>query len=190
MTPDPENGRRDTEMDAATEELKSLLDREKIRECVALLARGEDRRDADLIRAGFWPDSTVDFGMFQGDFEAYLDWVVPGSPAVVVTQHFLGQSVIRLQDAGALVETLVNSYHRVDMGGPQERDIVLGGRYLDRLEKRGDDWRIAQRTMLYDWCQDFGVSADWSNGVMGAPFSAGHFTGRAVGDHSTTFFGK
>ena len=176
-------------MDDLTEELKSLLDREKIRECIALLARGEDRRDADLIGASFWPDSTVDFGIFQGSFDEYLAWVVPGSPAIPVTQHVLGQSVIQLQGAETLVETHVTAYHRINMG-EEERDVVLGGRYLDRLEKRGGDWRIAKRTMLYDWSQDFGVSVDWSHGLMGTPFSAGHFTGRAVGDYSATFFGK
>jgi hypothetical protein len=172
-----------------TEEIKSLLDREKIRDCIALLARGEDRRDADLITASYWPDSTVDYGIFEGDFEAYLAWVVPGSPAIPVTQHVLGQSVIQLQGTEALVETHAVSYHRINFG-EEEHDVVLGGRYLDRFEKRGDDWRIAKRTMLYDWSQDWGVSVDWSNGLMGTPFSAGHFTGRAVGDHSTTFFGK
>jgi hypothetical protein len=152
-------------MDTTAEELKSLLDREKIRECIALLARGEDRRDADLIRAGYWPDSTVDYGIFQGNF------------------------VIQLQGDAALVETHATNYHRVNMGD-QERDIVMGGRYLDRLEKRDGEWRIMKRTMLYDWFQDFGESIDWSNGVMGAPFSAGHYSGRAVGDFSETFFGK
>jgi hypothetical protein len=44
--------------------------------------------------------------------------------------------------------------------------------------------------MLYDWFQDFGASIDWSKGVMGLPFSAGHYSGRAVGDYSETFFGK
>jgi len=171
------------------EELTSLLDREKIRECIALLARGEDRRDADLIRAGFWPDSTVDYGIFQGGFDEYLDWVVPGSPAIPVTQHVLGQSVIRLQGDVALVETHATNYHRINMGD-QERDIVMGGRYLDRLDKRDAEWRIAKRTMLYDWFQDFGESVDWSGGVMGTPFSGGHYTGQAVGDHSETFFGK
>ena len=38
--------------------------------------------------------------------------------------------------------------------------------------------------------KDFGVSADWSKGMMGAPFSAEHYSGRAVGDYSETFFGK
>jgi hypothetical protein len=41
------------------------------------------------------------------------------------------------------------SNHRISMG-TEERDTVIGGRYLDRLEKRGNEWRIAQRTMLYD----------------------------------------
>ncbi len=80
------------------------------------------------------------------------------------------------------------SYHRIDTG-EEERDAVIGGRYLDRAEKRDGGWRIARRTMLYDWQQDFGLSADWSKGVMGAPFSGDHYTGRAVGDHSTAFFG-
>ncbi|MFC7260587.1 nuclear transport factor 2 family protein [Streptomyces lutosisoli] len=176
-------------MDAVPEELKTLLEREKIRACIALVARGEDRRDADLLKAGYWPDSTVDFGVFQGDFDEYLAWVVPGSSAVPVTQHFLGQSVINSQGTAALMETHVMSYHRIVMGD-EERDVTIGGRYLDRMEERGGDWRIAKRTMLYDWFQDFGRSADWSNGLMGAPFSAGHYAGRAVGDYSATFFGK
>ena len=176
-------------MNAVTEELRAMLDREKIRECIARLARGEDRRDAELITASCWPDSTTDYGVFAGSFDEYLAWVVPGSPAIPVTQHVLGQSVIDLDGDTALVETQVTSYHRLNTG-EEERDTVIGGRYLDRLERRGGEWRIAQRTMLYDWFRDFGVSVDWSQGVMGLPFSGEHYTGRAVGDYSETFFGK
>ena len=42
--------------------LHDLLVSESIRRCIARLARGEDRRDAELLRASFWPDATVDFG--------------------------------------------------------------------------------------------------------------------------------
>ena len=170
-------------------ELQSLLDRDQIRECIIRLARGEDRRDAALITASYWPDSITDYGVFSGSFDQYLAWVVPGSPAIPVTQHILGQSAIELAGQTASVETHVTSYHRVNMG-TEERDTVIGGRYLDRLEKRDNQWRIAQRTMLYDWFQDFGVSVDWSKGVMGMPFTAEHYTGRAVGDYSVKFFGK
>jgi hypothetical protein len=176
-------------MDTITTELKAMLDREQIRDCIARLARGEDRRSAELISACYWPDSTTDYGVFLGTFDQYLAWVVPGSPAIPVTQHVLGQSVIELQGDAARVETQVVSYHRINMGN-EERDTVIGGRYLDSMAKRNGVWRIAQRTMLYDWFQDFGVSIDWSKGVMGLPFSAPHYSGRAVGDHSEAFFGK
>jgi hypothetical protein len=176
-------------MDAITQDLMCFLEREKIRDCIARLARGEDRRDAELISACYWPDSTSDYGVFFGTFEQYLAWVVPGSPAIPVTQHVLGQSVIELRGDAARVETQVLSYHRVDMG-KEERDTVVGGRYLDQMTKRDGQWRIAQRTMLYDWFHDFGVSIDWSKGVMGLPFSARHYPGKAAGDYSETFFGK
>jgi len=176
-------------MDATSQELKSFLDRENIRECVARLARGEDRRNAALITASYWPDSMTDYGVFKGNFDEYLAWVVPGAEAIKNTQHVLGQSFIELQGDRAQVETHVVSYHRVDMGAG-DRDTCIGGRYLDRMEKRGGEWRIADRTMLYDWYQDWGQSIDWSQGVMGLPFSAEHFSGRAVGDYSQVFFGK
>jgi hypothetical protein len=174
-------------MDTIAEELHALLDREKIRNCLALLARGEDRRDGPMITSAYWPDSITDYGVFAGNFDEYLAWVVPGSPAIPVTQHVLGQSFIQLEGDAARAETQVISYHRVNMG-TEERDTCIGGRYLDRMEKRNGEWRIASRTMLYDWYQDFGLSIDWSQGVMGLPFSAGHFPGRAHGDHSVKFF--
>ncbi len=170
-------------------QLQALLEREKIRNCIINLARGEDRRNAEQITASYWPGSLTDYGVFKGSFDDYLAWVVPGSPAIPVTQHILGQTFIDLQGDIALAETHVTSYHRINMGS-EERDTVIGGRYLDRLEKRNREWRIAQRTMLYDWFQDWGVSIDWSQGVMGMPFSGDHFTGRAVGDYSEMFFDK
>ena len=176
-------------MQAITEDLRSFLEREKIRDCIGRLARGEDRRAADQISSSFWPDSTCDFGVFSGTFDAYLAWVVPGSPAIPVTQHVLGQSVIELDGEVALVESHVTGYHRINMG-EAERDIIIGGRYLDRMEKRGGEWRISRRVMLYDWCHDIGPSIDWSKGLMGMPFSGAHFIGRAMGDYSEFFFRK
>jgi hypothetical protein len=176
-------------MDASSQELTSFLDRAQIRECLVRLARGEDRRSATLITASYWPDSVSDYGVFKGNFDEYLAWVVPGAEAIKNTQHVLGQSYMELDGDIAKVETQVVSYHRVDMGAG-DRDTCIGGRYLDRMQKRGGEWRIAERLMLYDWYQDWGDSIDWSQGVMGLPFSAEHFSGRAVGDYSQTFFGK
>src|SRR5260370_32641545 len=88
------NTRLGADLDSITEELKTFLQRERIRDCIARLARGEDRRDAELISACYWPDSTSDYGVFCGTFHEYLAWVVPGSPAIPVTHHVLGHSLI------------------------------------------------------------------------------------------------
>ncbi|WP_033925888.1 nuclear transport factor 2 family protein [Sphingomonas sp. 35-24ZXX] len=169
-------------------ELDLLLAREAIRIALARLARGEDRRDAGLIASAFWPDAVIDFGVFRGTFAEYLAWVVPGSDAITNTQHVLGQSHIDLQGHAARSETQVISYHRVDFGGGDEHDTCMGGRYLDHFERRSGEWRIAARTMVYDWSQDWGKAADWSQGLMGMPFSTPHYSGRAHGDRSETFF--
>ena len=170
-------------------DLQAMLDREAIRRCVERLARGEDRRDAGLIRASWWPDATYDYGVQGGSFDEYLAWVVPGADAITNTQHVLGQTVIELDGSTAKAETHVISYHRVDMGeGVGEHDTCIGGRYLDELEKRGGTWGIKHRTMLYDWYQDWGVSADWSTGIMGYPFHGPNYTGRVKDDASVAFF--
>jgi hypothetical protein len=176
-------------MSTTSIELQQFLDRERIRNCLIRLARGEDRRDAELIKACCWPDAHKDYGVFSGTFQEYLDWVVPGSDAIILTQHLLGQSLIELKEDTAHVETHVNSYHRVNMGD-EERDSIIGGRYLDRLEKRNGEWRIAERTLIYDWFQDYGQSVDWSQGAMGMPFNGEHYTGKIRGDFSETFFAK
>jgi hypothetical protein len=177
-------------MNATSDELRAFLDRESIRDCMARLARGEDRRDADLIRGAYWPDATTDYGVFQGSFDDYLAWVVPGADAITNTQHVIGQSYIELDGDSARVETQVISYHRVAMGGPAEQDTCIGGRYLDVMERRDGKWAIRQRTMLYDWYQGWGDAIDWSQGVMGMPFAADHYPGKARGDYSLGFFGR
>ena len=172
-------------------QLADLLARDAIRQCLERLARGEDRRDADLLRASFWPDSGFDYAMYKGTFPEYLAWVVPGADAITNTQHVLGQTLTVIEGDSARAETHVISYHRVDMGEETgERDTCIGGRYLDRMERRDGEWRIAHRTMLYDWYQDWGGSADWAQGIMGYPFHGDHYSGHAKADWSEVFFGK
>ncbi|HEY0228567.1 MAG TPA: nuclear transport factor 2 family protein [Mycobacterium sp.] len=170
-----------------TRELVDLLDREKIRNCLGRLARGEDRRNAKVIAESYWPQAVVDHGIFTGTLDEYLAWVVPGSPEIPVTQHVLGQSVIDLYTDTALVETHVLAYHRVATTS-EDRDTVIGGRYLDWMDKINDEWRISHRTMVYDWRQNLGVSVDWTTGLMGMPFNAGRYAGRAADDYSERFF--
>ena len=170
-----------------SDDVAAMLSREAIRNCIVRLARGEDRRNAALISSAYWDEATIDFGTFAGDFATYLGFVVPGDPALPCTLHFLGQTHIELDGETAKAETLVSSYHRIDTGAGHT-DSTIGGRYLDTLTQQGGEWRIAKRIMLTDYITNSGASADWSQGVMGAPFTAEHYSGRAHGDYSEKFF--
>jgi hypothetical protein len=165
--------------------LTALLDRDAIRDCIVRVARGEDRRDAALLRAVCWSDFTCDHGMATGTLEEFVAWVVPGSPAIPLTLHTLGQILIELRGDAAAAETHVTAYHRM-VADDGAGDVVIGGRYLDRVEKREGRWRIAHRTMLYDWYQELGPSVDWARGLMGASLPE-HCLGRALGDPSEAF---
>lgn len=167
-------------------DITTLISERNIRDTITRVARGEDRRNEALLRGAYWPDATIDFGVMQGGFDDYLTWCVPGSPAIPVTQHMLGQSLIKVDGNKAKSETYVISYHRVNMG-TEERDTAMGGRYLDHHECRGGKWRISARVMLYDWDRDLGVAADWSKGLMGMPFMGDHYTGRGADDFSMGF---
>lgn len=169
--------------------LQLVVNRSEIRHCIERLARGEDRRDAELIRASWWPGATYEYGVQGGSFDEYLAWVVPGADAIKNTQHVLGQTYTEIDGDKARAETHVISYHRIDTGAGDE-DTCIGGRYLDSMEKRNGEWRILERVMLYDWYSEWGDAIDWSKGLMGMPLTAEHFSGRAQGDYSEKFFSK
>jgi hypothetical protein len=174
-------------MSVSAEDIGGIVDREKIRDCLARLSRGLDRRDAGLVRGCYWPEATDDHGVFVGSVDEFVNWVVPGFPAMILTSHTLGQSLIDLRGTAAAIETHVTTYHRIDMNG-EERDIFVGSRYLDRMEKRNQEWRIVQRKMIYDWVRDLGQSVDWSKGLLGMPFVSERCVGSARGDYSETLF--
>lgn len=46
-------------------------------------------------------------------------------------------------------ETYVQVWIRSE--GEQSVDRVIGGRYLDRLERRAGAWKIAKRHLVVDW---------------------------------------
>ncbi|MEJ7926226.1 nuclear transport factor 2 family protein [Sphingobium sp. AN641] len=164
-----------------------VVERERIRDCLARYCHAIDRRDADLLRSCYWPEAVDDHATFVGTVDAFVTYAMESLAAMVLTQHNLGQILIRLDGDTAVSQSLLTAYHRMDIGG-EHRDITLGGRYLDRWEKRDDEWRIIHRVLVADWMKDFGASADWSNGLAGAPFVSDHAVGKAEGDFSETLF--
>lgn len=167
---------------SVTRIITELADREAIRETLYRYARGIDRIDADMIRSAYWPDAVDTHLEFKGDTEAYIAWVFPQLKAMDQTMHMISNVLISLNGNAADVESYYYGYHRAEIDG-RKIDVVGSGRYLDKFEKRGDEWRVAQRFVTTDWFREYPDSADWSAGMLGMHLDIG---GRYPEDPSYT----
>jgi hypothetical protein len=150
-----------------------MADREAIRQCLYRFCRGVDRVDVDLIRSAFWPDATAEYGNF--DAESADDFIAK-SVAVLQTldmaSHDLGNILIDVDGNEARVESYVRAIQRIPKTGGGKYDYVSASRYLDRMERREDKWRIKHRSIVRDWFREFPDSFEWKDGAF--PKAAGY----------------
>ena len=159
-----------------------LADREAIRECLCRYARGVDRLDADMVLSSYWPDAIDTHLDFTGTVQQFIDWAFPIMRTMDQTQHIVANVLATIRGATADVESYFYGYHRITMDG-QKRDVLGCGRYIDRFEKRDDEWRVAERLVMTDWFRTYADSADWSQGLLGQRIDIG---GRRPEDPSYT----
>lgn len=139
--------------DAGTRErmLEELWDREAIRRCLHRYARGVDRFDRDLILSAFHPDALDEHGKFVGTREEFADWALrQHGGAHLSHQHCLLNHDCEIDGNTAHAETY---FMFVSMNRAGQPLTIGGGRYVDRLERRAGEWRIAARVCLRDWSQ-------------------------------------
>lgn len=146
--------------------MTELADREAIRECLYRYARGVDRLDAEMIRSAYWPDCDDQHLAFRGNAEEFIDWAFPIMGQMDQTLHMIGNILIAIEGHQASVEAYFYGYHRITVDGVKQ-DVIGAGRYLDRFEMRGDEWRIAERLVMTDWFRHYPDSADWDAGLLG-----------------------
>lgn len=147
--------------------LDDIVAREAIRDCLARCCRALDRRDRHLLESVFWPDAVDDHIQFKGDAAGYVDWVMPLLAQIDLTSHCLGQILIDVDGDSAAVETYFQAYHRFTTAEPP-RDELLCGRYVDRFEQRGGEWRIAFRRVIADWHQHLPSRGGFDNFAAGS----------------------
>lgn len=137
----------DASMDRSAR-LEALLDKQDIRECLERFSRGMDRSDRAVYLSAFWEDAEMAAGPFVGSAADCWDWAVPmHEEGQILTHHALLQSNIDLKGDTAHAET----YYLFVARNRDESLVTAGGRYIDRLERRGDVWRIALRTNIIEW---------------------------------------
>ncbi len=166
--------------------LQFVLDRIAIEDVLARYCHGVDRGDVEILRNAYWPDATDDHVFIRGGRDQVVEWIMETVRAQEQAMHAISNILIRIDGNEARVETYYNSYHRIRGKSGAPKDVTMAGRYLDRMEKRDGEWRIAERKVVMDWWRNYSDSADWERGLFGAKIEVGK---RREADPSAALFG-
>ena len=131
-------------------QLQLLADRFAIDEVLVRYCRGIDRCDASELRRVFAPDAALEYGAGPQPRDGMVDQLIAGLHAMRLTQHSISNALIEIDGDRARAETYCTALHILGLPG-QEIEMVVGGRYLDQLERREDGWQIVERLYVMDW---------------------------------------
>jgi len=133
-------------------ELQALLDREAIRDCLFRYCRGIDRCDEAALRSAYWEDATDCHGAWNGSAAGFIDQALHRLRQGGRRVHQVNNIAIELHGEVAAVESSFLALQSA--AGKPELETFLCGRYVDRFERRQGEWRIAARTVVYDWIEE------------------------------------
>jgi hypothetical protein len=153
--------------------VRMLVDRQAILDCLVRYSRAVDRLDRTLALSVYHPDAIDDHGLFVGTPETFIDWAFEGSARNrVATHHIITNHSCELAGDVAHCETYYMLAAMNKRGTPLS---MIGGRYIDRFERRDERWAIAVRKVLLDWHGipgDFLLPPELMNELKGAGRSA------------------
>jgi hypothetical protein len=130
--------------------VRETYDRQAIRQVIDKYSRGVDRQDREILLSCYHPDASDDHGMFVGPPGDFFDWLMPSHLHLFKPghQHVVTNHVCELDGDVAHCETY---YMFAGMTVEGSQLGLSGGRYIDRLEKRNGEWKIAARKCLVEW---------------------------------------
>ena len=130
-------------IDALQGDVRYLLDRTEILDCVARHARGCDRHDVDLITAAYHPDGVDEHGHAINAGPQYGAWAnATHAETSRVHTHNITTHSCEIDGDTAHAESYVIV---VLIGIDGKSAQFITGRYIDRLERRDGQWRIVVR---------------------------------------------
>jgi hypothetical protein len=130
--------------------VRRIADRQEIAQVILRLARAIDRQDKALLDDCFHDDATDDHGLFKGTAREFSDWVMGQLKSYERTQHIIANQLIELDGDAASCESYFHAHHVVNSDNGAV-NVVVAGRYLDRLARRDGAWKISHRGVVYDW---------------------------------------
>jgi hypothetical protein len=131
-----------------TSKIEEYQSRQEIIDCLCRYARGVDRLDETLILSAYHDDAIDHHGSFVGNPREFISWLRQSHTNRIVAQHYLMNHVFDIDGDTAHVET-----YFMTPGRESDRSEVtlVGGRYVDRFERRANEWKIALRVLVIEW---------------------------------------
>jgi hypothetical protein len=170
-------------MDAA---VRALLDKQAITELVHAYCNAADRHDHAKMRALYHEDAIDDHGaFFKGPAMEFIDLLPEIQEPMAILHHNVTTVNIALDGDHAEGEIYVLAFHQVRTAdGPV--DLVIGGRYFDKYEKREGVWKFAHRAVVADWAR----TESPSTVTLDHPMIEGSYIGRPGPDDPSYGFFK
>jgi len=154
-------------------DVEELIARSKVYDVLTRYCRALDRCDVDLMRSVYWDDGFDDHGVFSGNAAEFADFIIREIQNwFEITMHAIMNVHMEVKGDVACTESYLFAYHKVRGDKAKVGDIFgsryvqqfdwsrvegvphhfyYGGRYVDRIERRDGEWRIAKRTVVMDW---------------------------------------
>jgi ketosteroid isomerase-like protein len=138
---------------------EEMLDEYLLSKLVHTYCRAVDRGDVERLRELYHDDAVDAHGDFSaGSVEQFLGQLAASRPHIRAMQHHI--TTVNFAIAGEVAEGEVYTIavHTI-AAGDRDTDLIVGGRYLDRYEKRDGIWKISERTIVTDWARTSDPSA-------------------------------
>jgi hypothetical protein len=146
--------------------LRQVADKQAIANILAMHSRGIDRRDEAMVRSAYHEGATVAYGFFEGSAADFSRIVTQSTQGLPITSHRSHLPWIKADGDQAKSETYVIAYMELPLPGGATQ-CLIGGRYLDRLERRGGEWRLVHRIYVLDWNINQPSTVQWTEGLYG-----------------------
>ncbi|WP_285018186.1 nuclear transport factor 2 family protein [Novosphingobium sp. fls2-241-R2A-195] len=142
-----------------------LKDRQDILDCIIRECRARDRQDVEQIASCWWEDGVDEHGAVVTFAPDYPERANAGHRwGFQATSHNITNHICDIDGDTANCESYV-------VGGlfwkDSQKTSIAFGRYLDRLEKRGGEWRIMVRRCTIEMTADADPSWVFSDAVKG-----------------------
>jgi hypothetical protein len=141
-------------MSTASPDVQEMLDDYALRKLVHGYCRAVDRGDLDTLRSLYHSDAEDSHGSFSsGSVDDFLRTLAQTRPYIRSMQHHITTTNFAISGdvAEGEIYSIATHVFGANGGETEVTEVIVGGRYLDKYEKRNGAWKFTTRCIVTDW---------------------------------------